>query len=234
MASREQEKRRRREEREAAQRKEAAARRRAKRLQIGLASLIGIAVIAGIVVAITSSGGGDKGSPQAAVKQVPVPKTGPTELKAAAKAAGCTLIDPPNEGRSHVEQTVTYKSNPPVSGNHNQTPASDGAYAPGSEPPPEKVLHALEHSRIALQYAPGTPQNRISQFESVALEPFNGSEDYHTLVFQNPTKMKYAFAAVAWDHLMACASVKDEVFNAIRAFRRTYTDKGPEVVPGRE
>ena len=235
MASREEEKRKRREEREALQRKEAAAAARAKRLQLVLATLLGLAVIGAGVFAITQTGGGEgEGETKEGVTEVPVPKVGPTDLQAAAKAAGCRLIDPPNEGSTHVEGKVQYKSNPATSGNHSPTPASDGAYAPGSEPAPENLVHSLEHGRVHITYEPGTPANRIAQLESLALEPFNGAEDYHTLVYQNNTKMKYAVAVVAWDHLMGCTTLKDEFFNAARAFRRQWTDKAPELIPQRQ
>lgn len=235
MASREEEKRLRREEREAQQRKEAAAASRTKRMQLVLATLLGLAVIAAGVYALTKSGGDDaSGGEPSSVKAVSVPKTGPTELKAAAKAAGCVLLNPKIAGRGHVEGKVKYASNPPTSGNHNPTPASDGAYAAGNEPAQENLVHSLEHGRVHFTYKPGTPANRIAQIESLALEPFNGSEDYHTVVYQNNTNMPYAVAAVAWGHILGCKTLNDNFFNAARAFRQAYTDKAPEIIPQRE
>ena len=40
-----------------------------------------------------------------------------------------------------------------------------------------------------------------------------------------------AVAATAWDHLLGCPRMNEQVFDAVRAFRNTYVDKGPEIVP---
>ena len=38
-------------------------------------------------------------------------------------------------------------------------------------------------------------------------------------------------ATNAWGHLLGCPTMNDKVFDAIRAFRANYIDKGPETVP---
>ena len=43
--------------------------------------------------------------------------------------------------------------------------------------------------------------------------------------------MPYAVAATAWTHLLGCPKMNDKVFDAIRAFRLAYVDKGPEFIP---
>jgi hypothetical protein len=43
--------------------------------------------------------------------------------------------------------------------------------------------------------------------------------------------MPFAVAATAWDHQLGCPTMNDKVFDAIRAFRTDYIDKGPEIVP---
>ena len=43
--------------------------------------------------------------------------------------------------------------------------------------------------------------------------------------------MPYAVAATAWDHVLGCPMMNERVFDAVRAFRNTYVDKGPETVP---
>ena len=43
--------------------------------------------------------------------------------------------------------------------------------------------------------------------------------------------MPYEVAATAWGHLLGCPKMNDEVFDALRAFRKDYVDKGPEKVP---
>jgi hypothetical protein len=90
-------------------------------------------------------------------------------------------------------------------------------------------IHSLEHGRIITQYAPGTPPERIKQLEALTLEPIFGAPGgYHTLVFQNNTNMPDQVTAVGWTALLSCERLTDQTFDAIRAFRKSYTDKGPE------
>ena len=57
------------------------------------------------------------------------------------------------------------------------------------------------------------------------------SDGYHMLMFENTTGMKPAVAATAWTHSVTCPEMNDKVFDALRAFRARYIDKGPETVP---
>jgi hypothetical protein len=238
MASRQEEKQRRRAEREAAEAKAASAAARARRLQMIGGAVLVIAVVAVAAVLISSGGGGSSSSNDPSSTKganVAIPAPGPLakgdKLAAAAKAAGCVSKTFPSEGRTHTTSTVTYKTNPPTSGNHNPTPAQDGIYDPGNTPEKENFVHALEHGRIEIQYAPGTPKHTRDQLETLFNEKVNGTEGYHTLLFENNTNMPYAVAATAWTHLLGCPKMNDKVFDAIRAFRLAYTDKGPEFIP---
>jgi hypothetical protein len=233
MASREEEKRLRREERERAQAAAAASQGRAKRLQFLIGALLTIAVVVAVVVLVT---GGDnkKSSDDSSTPTTPtdsnvaIPAPAERDLNKAAKAAGCVLLNPPLEGNNHVETKVKYKSNPPTSGNHNPIPALDGIYAPGQEPTPEHWVHALEHGRINIQYAAGTPAKQVEQLRAVYSEELNGLAGYKTLFYQNNTDMPYAVAATAWGHILGCKTFNDKIFDAIRDFRVKYVDKGPE------
>jgi hypothetical protein len=235
MSSRHEEKQARRAEREAQEAAAAKAAARGKRVQMALGAFLVLAILGGSIFALTTSGGSAKGSgtvdSNAVDRKVSIPAVQETDLKKAIAAARCVQVDPQNEGSSHVSGTVTYKSNPPASGNHNQVPAQDGIYAPGNEPAKENWVHSLEHGRIIIQYAPGTPKATIDQLETLGSEELNGSEAYHVLVMQNNTKMPYKVAAVAWDHVLGCKTMNPQVFDAIRAFRKQYTDKAPELIP---
>ena len=73
--------------------------------------------------------------PTATATATPAPKA--TPLQSAAKAAGCELKSPPNEGAEHVPQPTTaadYGSNPPTSGIHAPDWAPDGVYDRKSTP----------------------------------------------------------------------------------------------------
>ncbi len=234
MSSRQEEKQARKAEREAQEAAAAKAAARSKRGQIALGAFLVLAILAGSVFALTSGSGDSAGagdSEAAIEKKAAIPAVKETDLKKAIAAAGGVQVNPENEGSSHVPEKVVYKSNPPTSGNHNQVPAQDGFYEAGNEPDPENWVHTLEHGRIVIQYAPGTPQATIDQLETVGSEELNGSAAYHIAVMQNNTKMPYKVAVVGWDHFVGFKAMNPQVFDAIRAFRKQYTDKAPELIP---
>jgi hypothetical protein len=219
MAHRAEEKERRRRERleqeEAARR--AAARKRT--LQLGGGVALGLVVIAAVALLALGGGGGGGGS-------VDVGK-----LTADAKAAGCTFKSFPSEGRTHTADKVTYKTNPPTSGNHNPTPAQDGIYRAGNTPPKENLVHTLEHGRIEFQYKPGASAADVAKLRGLASEPLKGTAGYHVVLFENNTDMPVAFAATAWTHSITCSSLTPQALAAMREFRKGYTDKAPEFIP---
>jgi hypothetical protein len=233
MSSRQEEKERRRQERLAREQAEAAGAARMRRLQLVVGGVLATAVVAAIAIAITSGGGSSSGKPDGGSSgpTAAVPAQKETDLNKAAAAAGCVLRSFPIEGREHTTSKVTYKTNPPTSGNHNPNPAADGIYKPGNEPAPEHYVHTLEHGRIEIQYRPGTSAHVISQLETIFNEKVNGSAGYHTLLFENNTHMPFAIATTAWGHYLGCKTFNPRVFDAIRTFRKTYVDKGPEFIP---
>ncbi len=231
MSSRQEEKQRRKAEREAAEAAAARSAARKSRLQLALG---GLAALAAIVVAVfvfrSAAGDDDKVGPVTANAAIPAQKE--TNLKAAAAAAKCVLKTTPSEGNNHTSDKVTYKNNPPTSGDHDPVAADDGLYEPGNAPPVEKHVHSLEHGRIDIQYKRGTPRETVDKLETLGSEPLNfGTEGYHVLVFENNTNMDAAVAATAWTQSLTCPTMNDGVYDAIRAFRTDFTDKGPELIP---
>jgi hypothetical protein len=205
-----------------------AGRERVRQLQAGLAALLVLSVVVGIVLAATGGsrhGGGP--APPASARAVALPAPRERGLARAAREAGCLLLDPRDEGRGHTTGTVAYASNPPTSGPHDPVPALDGVYR-GRPPRPEQAVHALEHGRIEVQYRPGTPRRRVAELESVVAERFDGRRGYKTLLFENPTHMPYAVAATAWGHLLGCDGYRPALFDALRDFRARFVDRGPE------
>jgi uncharacterized protein DUF3105 len=235
MASRQEEKERRRRERQEREQAEQSAAARRKRLQFAFGGLLSVLVVAGVVVLLVAGLGGgakgDVGRPTAAKAHAKIPGQQTANLKQAAEAAGCKLVNAPIEGNTHETKNFhesDYKTNPPTSGNHNPVWYQDGIYAPGDVPRLGMIVHPLEHGRIELQYKPGTSTQVVNQLESLVAEENNG---YHMLMFQNTTKMPYQVAAAAWGHYVGCPQMNDKVFDALRTFHDTYIDKGPEVVP---
>ena len=219
MAHRAEEKERRRRERleqeEAARR--AAARKRT--LQLGGGVALALVVIAAVALLALGGGGGGGDSVDAG------------KLTADAKAAGCTFKSFPSEGRTHTADKVTYKTNPPTSGNHNPTPAQDGIYRAGNTPQKENLVHTLEHGRIEFQYKPGASAADVAKLRKLASEPLKGTAGYHVVLFENNTDMPAAFAATAWTHSITCSSLTPQALDAMREFRKGYTDKAPELIP---
>jgi hypothetical protein len=219
MAHRSEEKERRRLER--IEREEAARRAAARKrmLQLGGGVIGGLIVIAVIVVVVAGGGGGGGD------------KVDPAKLTTDAKAAGCTFSQFKSEGRTHTASKVTYRTNPPTSGNHNPTPAQDGIYRAGNTPPKENFVHSLEHGRIEFQYKPGASAADVAKLRALAEEPINDTPGYHMLMFENNTNMPTDFAAAAWTKSITCGQLTPQAIDAMREFRKAYTDKGPEFIP---
>jgi hypothetical protein len=219
MAHRTEEKERRRRER--IEREEAARRDAARKRTLRLgAGVIGALVVIAVIVVVVAGGGGGGGD-----------KVDATKVSADAKAAGCTYGSFKSEGRTHTAGKVTYKTNPPTSGNHNPTPAADGIYRPGNTPPKENFVHTLEHGRIEFQYKPGASSADVARLRALAEEPINGTPGYHVLLFENNTDMPTEFAATAWTKSITCGRLTPQAIAAMREFRKAFTDKGPEFIP---
>jgi uncharacterized protein DUF3105 len=236
VSSRQEEKERRRQERLAREQQAQATAARRQRLQYAFGGLLALAAVAAVVVLVAGGlgGGGGNGSdpkqPSDAAASVKLPQQQTGDLVAAAKAAGCTLANPPIEGSTHETKEFKasdYKTNPPTSGNHNPDWYQDGIYAPGDVPRLGMLVHPLEHGRIEVQYKPGTPAATVTKLEALLAEQEGG---YHMLMFENTTGMQAAVAATAWGHSVTCPTMNDKVFDALRTFRARYIDKGPETV----
>lgn len=230
MSSRQEEKARRRAERLAKERAERAREQRVRRLRLIGGGGVAAAIAVGIVLVVIA-GGGDQAGSSAGGEGPPPPPVRERDLQAAASKAGCTLRQPRLEGAGHVTGTVTYRSNPPTSGEHSPEPAQDAIYEPGDPPAVEQSVHSLEHGRVIFQYRPGSTASRIQQLQNMANEEVKGTAGYKTLVFENQTDMPYAVAATSWTQLIGCKTFDDAAFDALRAFREQYVDKGPEFVP---
>jgi uncharacterized protein DUF3105 len=225
MASRKEQKERLRQERLRREAEAAAATQRRRFMGYAAAGVLAVAAVAAIVVVAFAGGGGDgAGGTHGKFPSGSVPKQRTTNLQKAAQLAGCELKSFPIEGRTHVTGTVKYKTNPPTSGNHNPVPAEDGAYteAPGTE----HLVHSLEHGRIIVQFKPTVPAKVKGDLKALFDE-----DPYHMFLTPNETGMPYEVAATGWGQLLGCRKMDDRVFDAIRAFRDSFRDRGPEFRP---
>lgn len=229
MSSRKEEKEALRRERVEREQQAAASERRKRLVGYGAAGVLAVAALAAIVVVLLSGGDGDGGGApeQASAGEFPqgsVPPVQTTDLDEAVEAADCKLEESEPEGNEHVTDPVTYKANPPSSGDHFVEPAADGAYT--TAPRTEQLLHALEHGRILIQYKPDAPDSVKGDLKALYDE-----DPYHMLIAPNETDMPYQVAATTWTRTLGCTEMNDQVFDAIRAFREEFRDQGPEFIP---
>jgi hypothetical protein len=187
--------------------------------QVALASACACACLA-----LVACGGDDEDTTTGTATST---ATGATGLDAVAGEAGCELqLDLPDEGNEHLapgERAPDYGTSPPTSGPHHPIPAEDGAYR--SPPPTPKIVHSLEHGRVAIQYSPDLAPNDQQLLEDVFDEDPAG-----VLLFPNPD-MPYEVAATAWTNLVGCDSFSEKVLDVVRDFRDEFRGKGPERIP---
>lgn len=246
MANRREEERERlRQAREERERKKAGSDRRRLMIGYGLAGVVGLIVVIGIVVLVVS-GASKNDSGNAHINQgtgstngiqpderegASVPPVKVTDLKEAAKKADCDLrLNLPNEGHTHIpptSPTPNYGTNPPTSGNHVEPPyqQADGAY---SEMPKEiDIVHSLEHGRLEIQYSPD-----LSESEQLELVGLYDTMYGATLLFPNEN-MPYAVAVTTWRNLIGCNEYKGAItLDAIRDFGKKTWGHGREPVTG--
>lgn len=253
MASRKQEKERLRQQRLEAERRASAEAR--KRLVLGyvVAGILGVAVVGGAIFAIASGGGGgggggDDGSDNVNTEfgflpaDLPVDEREGTQpptvvngdLTGAANEAGCDLqTDLTDEGNTHItdeDRVIERETNPATSGDHFFSPdeVGTGALADGAflETPPEnRIVHSLEHGRVAIQYSPDLPEE-----DQLALKGVFDSDRPGVDLFPN-AEMPYEVAVTAWTHLVGCKTYEGAAtLDVVRAFRDSFRGQGPEGV----
>lgn len=233
MSSRREEKEQRRAERIAAEEQAAKAAARKRRLGMVAGAVLGLAALGAVVFALMGSvGGGDerRSSRDRGAANVPIPPARTTELRAAARAAGCQLrtFTPGRNDQQHVAGPVRYRQEPPVFGPHNQVPARDGNYVGQGSPPTEQLVHTLEHGRVIIWYRPAIGDRRIGQLETLFSEPFAGQPSGYKQVLVERPRMPFAVAATSWGQQLTCRAFTDRAFDALRAFRAAYVGKAPE------
>lgn len=197
-------------------------------LRVGAAVAAGLAALVALIVTVTPSSGdgrpqGERAAPGDYPAGIEIPAPALALPDATAKA-GCRLVQPPNEGDTHVASPVRYRANPPTSGDHYARPAADGAYV--KAPAPEATVHALEHGRVFIQFHPRASRQLRGQLFALFAE-----DRHHMLLAPNVTGMRWLVAATAWDRALLCREMNDRVFDALRLFRDRYRDRGPELVP---
>jgi hypothetical protein len=168
-------------------------------------------VVVAIVLAVTLTGGGGGGSSSA------------TAASKDLAAAGCTYDSFASEGRGHVSDInakITYKTFPPTSGTHYDTPAVWNRY---SDPLVlAQEVHNLEHGGVIVQYGDKVPQATVDQIVS-----FYDASPNAMLLAPLP-RLGNKIALTAWTHLATCTRFDEKAFSS---FRDAFRGKGPERFP---
>ena len=256
MASKKEERERIRQERLAAQQAAASSEKRRLYLGYAVAGVVAVAIVAGVVVAITGGDSdddpGSDGFPELAYIEprvgvvpegvepdgrdgVDPPEPAEGDLMAAAGAAGCDLeLDLEEEGTTHFtdeDRVPDYKTSPPTSGDHygDNAETGSGALADGAylqTPPIARAVHALEHGRVEIQYSPDLPEE-----EQLAIKGIFEESPQGMIMFPNPD-MPYEVAITAWTQLAGCDSYEGAAtLDLLRVFRDIYRGQGPENFP---
>lgn len=163
-----------------------------------------VVVVAVVVIALAASGG--------------------EGIASTLQAAGCTVQNPPPQGRQHVlelKKSFKYNSFPPTSGPHHPSPAIWNVY---DQPVPEiHLVHNLEHGGVIVQYGDKVPESTVQQIVSWYGEDPNG------MIVAPLPALGSKIALTAWTHLATCSNGFNE--GAFTKFRDAYRYKGPEPFP---
>ena len=156
----------------------------------------------------------------------------PREIEAADAAAGCgPVVKFPEGSRQHVPQgtTVSYSTQPPVTGDHEGIWGATGTYA--KEIPDEVQVHNLEHGHVLIQYVPGEIDGPVLD-GLVALARSNS--EWILLAPRSADRFvpKASLAFTAWQVLRGCETPSEKAVDAAKAFVAKYGKKAPERIPG--
>lgn len=188
-------------------------RQRKERLRKFWYAGISILVIGGIVAAVMVS----RAASGRAAK----------ELNKLVPTAGCSALqNPPDEGNSHKAppERVTYRTNPPTSGNHYANTSFTGVL-PNPLPSglrDENLVHNMEHGHIIIWYKPDLDPQLLDSLKSFV----RGNNTHRILVVR--ADMAYKLALTAWTHLIGCTNPNAKVVDVAKKFADVYQGKGPE------
>ncbi|KLL12054.1 MULTISPECIES: DUF3105 domain-containing protein [Protofrankia] len=202
---------------EALRREQRRQERRRSWLLYGSASVVLLAVLAGIIYAVRDNQSKDETRKVGYV----------AAASGAAATAGCTgVVNDASRGNTHVaaNETVNYDVAPPSSGNHDADPLPD-AYRFYERIPKlriERAVHNLEHGFVIGWYDPKLPDDQVTALRAAAE---NAGERFIALPWERGDfpEDKH-FVLTAWDRTQRCATVSESV---IKEFVSTYANPDP-------
>lgn len=115
----------------------------------------------------------------------------------ARKQAGCSdVMTLPEEGRGVADGKVTYKQNPPASGEHAKSGLVYGIF--DTEQPTEKWLYNLEHGEIVITYKGMSAKQVADLKQAVNLAP------YHVSLLPREANPKPGVYYTVWQNQIYC------------------------------
>ena len=128
-----------------------------------------------------------------------------------------------SEGSIHVRygERVNYRSNPPHSGPHYDTPANPAFYR--SQIPDEVVVHNLEHGHVVLYYMPGSLTQEDEDYVAALARTYTAT--WAAFLAVPRAEMDHPFVLAAWRHLMPLETLDRTL---VEAFIDRFIGRGPE------
>ena len=143
--------------------------------------------------------------------------------KSTAQDFSQTMAD---EGNKHVPEGthITYKSNPPTSGDHWPIPLFPKVY--DVEKPDSAIVHSLEHGRVWVSYKPSVSEQTKQSLKNL-LKGQSG------VILTPRAADDTDIALAAWGHLDTFNVPADGTFpkDRILNFIERYLNRGPEYIP---
>lgn len=141
--------------------------------------------------------------------EVRLPPVRQTELRQAARDAGCEL-------RAGAVQRM---GDPPVAGPRARA-AAPGFYEEAMSGP--ALVGAMRRGQVVVHYSRQLPEQERDLLKSVQRAVPEG-----TVVVPND-RMRFALAVTAWRRLLGCARVGPGTLDAVRLFRGRFLGSGPD------
>ncbi|HET8758472.1 MAG TPA: DUF3105 domain-containing protein [Solirubrobacteraceae bacterium] len=167
-----------------------------------MAWLVAAAVLIGVLLAVL---GGD------APDEVSLPPVHETELRQAAREAGCRLQ------RARPGEQL----NPAVAGGTGTTPARPGVYE--KSPGAPALVAALRNGIIVIQF------RDLDGDDVDVLRTVQKAVPAGTILAPNDTEMPFAVAVTSYRRILGCPNVSTRSIQAIQLFRGRFVGTGPDV-----
>lgn len=201
-------------------RQQRAKERRKTFMTVGIASLVGVALIVGVVLpgVLKDRRLADAKKATAQEAQAPLADFG---VKLAAAECGEEKTDSPiPPAGQHVEEgkRVDYPSAPPAGGTHTGAATvaiGTGFYARSSQPAPEHAVHSLEHGVIVGWYDKTLPADEITALQKVGAAAVDKNLRFIAVPWDrdNFPDNKH-FVLTSWGHTQRCGKVSGEAIDA--------------------